>query len=166
MYAKKIYGSHNTADEAIEKMAAEKKISTKINYDVLKNLGFGSPKPAPVSHDESPSMTEDSKPTPPSYPSLKRFQTPVESVAKKKKFKVEKKPNLLPRSTQRNQSLTQPDLVPHENINPVIESGPVEPDEDDLSDLSDDEEPLQSAADLLCQQFGGGDEGWGEEEFD
>jgi len=167
VYVKKNHGSHNTAVEAIEKMAAEKKISTKINYDVLKNLGFGSPKPAPVTQDESPSMTEESKPTPspykPAYPSLKRFQTSVENVAKK--FKVEKKPNLLPRSSQRNQVLPQPEPVSLEGVNPVIESGPVEPDEDDLSDLSDDEEPLQSAADLLCQQFGGGDEGWGEEEF-
>lgn len=167
VYVKKNYGSHTTAVEAIEKMAAEKKISTKINYDVLKNLGFGSPKPAPDTPGESPSLTEDEKPTPPAYktayPSLKRFQTPVESVSKK--FKVEKKPNLLPRSTQRNRSLSQPEPVSLDKINPVIESGRVEPNEDDLSDLSDDEEPLQSAADLLCQQFGGGEVGWGEEEF-
>ena len=66
-----------------------------------------------------------------------------------------KKPILLSRSTQRNQSLSQPQPVSLDNLNPVIESGQVEPDEGDLSDLSDDEESLQSAADLLCQQFGG-----------
>jgi len=165
VYKKRSSCSHNTAVEAIEKMAAEKKISTKINYDVLKNLGFGSPKPAPVAPHDSPSPTEDAKPAlsayKPAFPSLKRFQTPLESVAKK--FKVEKKPNLLTRSTQRNQFLDQPEVIT--STNPVIETGPVEPDEEDLSDLSDDEEPLQSAAELLCQQFGGGDDGWGEEEF-
>merc|ERR1712083_1284716 len=40
VYRKRKSGTSNTAVEAIEKMVAEKKISTKINYDVLKNLTF------------------------------------------------------------------------------------------------------------------------------
>merc|ERR1719489_55353 len=38
VYRKRKSGTSDTAVEAIEKMAVEKKISTKINYDVLKNL--------------------------------------------------------------------------------------------------------------------------------
>ena len=37
--------------------------------------------------------------------------------------------------------------------------------QDDLSDLSDEDKPLQSAAELLCQQFGVGGGDWGEEEY-
>jgi hypothetical protein len=55
VYVKKNCGSHNIAVEAFEKMAAEKRISTKIDYDVLKILGFVYPKPGPVTPDDLPS---------------------------------------------------------------------------------------------------------------
>jgi len=53
------------------------------------------------------------------------------------------------------------------NLLGATAANPDEADEDDLSDLSDDDKPLQSAAELLCQQFGvgGGDGDWGEEEY-
>lgn len=41
-------GSHGSAIEAIEKIAQEKKISTKINYDVLKSLSSPSSSPAKI----------------------------------------------------------------------------------------------------------------------
>ena len=51
-------GGHSTAIEAIEKIVAEKKISTKINYDVLKSLNSPSPmtpsSPSPSLGPESP----------------------------------------------------------------------------------------------------------------
>lgn len=44
----------STADEAIEKMLEQKRISTKINYDVLKDLNKSSPK-SPTHQSEEPS---------------------------------------------------------------------------------------------------------------
>jgi len=176
---KKIYkkrrNDYGTAIEAIEKVAEEKKMSTKINYDVLKNLSFGSPKSSAASAPaKSANIFEDTKPTPfkPAFTSLKRLQTFEDGLSKK--MKVEKKPNLLPRFSSRKSVLptSSSDVTSAQGLatladtKPVIESGPVAPDpEDDMSDLSEEEEPLLSAAELLSQQFGGGDAGgWGEEE--
>ena len=49
-------GGHQTAIEAIEKIVAEKKISTKINYDVLRSLNSPMTTPSPSTQrlDESP----------------------------------------------------------------------------------------------------------------
>jgi len=49
-------GGHQTAIEAIEKIVAEKKISTKINYDVLRSLNspMTTPSPSTQRFDESP----------------------------------------------------------------------------------------------------------------
>lgn len=44
----------STADEAIEKMLEQKRISTKINYDVLKDLNRSSVKSPPSKPKESP----------------------------------------------------------------------------------------------------------------
>ena len=46
-------GGHSTAIEAIEKIVAEKKISTKINYDVLRSLNspMATPSPSTPSRD-------------------------------------------------------------------------------------------------------------------
>jgi len=176
---KKVYkkrrNDYTTAIEAIEKVAEEKKMSTKINYDVLKNLSFGSPKSSAASAPvKSPNIFEETKPTPfkQAFTSLKRLQTLEDGLTKK--MKVEKKPNLLPRFSSRKSVMptsasdvtSAQGLVTLADTKPVIESGPVAPDdEDDMSDLSEEEEPLLSAAELLSQQFGGGDAGgWGEEE--
>lgn len=45
----------STADEAIEKMLEQKRISSKINYDVLKDLNRSSVKSPPPEPKESPS---------------------------------------------------------------------------------------------------------------
>ena len=49
-------GGHQTAIEAIEKIVAEKKISTKINYDVLRSLNspMTTPSPSTQRFDENP----------------------------------------------------------------------------------------------------------------
>merc|ERR1719209_501212 len=68
VYRKRKSGTSDTAVEAIEKMVAEKKISTKINYDVLKNLTVATKN----SIDEivkSPSKEESSPPEKFSIPS-------------------------------------------------------------------------------------------------
>eukprot|EP00092_Neocalanus_flemingeri_P020106 GFUD01021767.1.p1 GENE.GFUD01021767.1~~GFUD01021767.1.p1 ORF type:complete len:716 (-),score=229.71 GFUD01021767.1:66-2213(-) len=164
--------SNTTAIEAIEKLAEEKKFSTKINYDVLKNLSFGSPSPsaAPVLA-KSTEMVKDDIVTPCklTFNNFKRFQSEgVDGLTKR--LKVEKKPNLLTRFSSDKLVVPQFDLdgTSYLETVSVIESGPVEvepEEEDDTSDFSEEEEPLLSAAELLSQQFGGGDDGgWGEEE--
>ena len=138
---KKVYkkrrNDYTTAIEAIEKVAEEKKMSTKINYDVLKNLSFGSPKSSAASSlSKSPNIVEDTKPTPfkTAFTSLKRFQALEDGLTKK--MKVEKKPNLLPRFSSRKPVMptssidvtSAQGLANSADNNPVIESGPVERD--------------------------------------
>lgn len=53
----------STADEAIEKMLEQKKISTKINYDVLKDLVV-KPGSSPAGVGESPKMEPPAPRTP------------------------------------------------------------------------------------------------------
>merc|ERR1719431_1188489 len=170
VYRKRKAGSSGTAVEAIEKMALEKKISTKINYDVLKNLSFvphcssdeivKSP-----SKEESPTSEPFVKPS--ILSSLKKY--PTVELRGSKKMKMEKKPTLVTRSVSKklvsDSKLVEPATCVN-NLQEATTSNPDEGGEDDLSDLSDDE-PLQPAAELLCQQFGvgEGDGDWGEEEY-
>ncbi|KAL4705750.1 hypothetical protein ACJJTC_018349 [Scirpophaga incertulas] len=77
-YKKKVVISASTAGEAIEKMLAEKKISSKINYDILKSLDQpGTPSPATPSRQKA--MSQQS-----SVPSV--------SPASRKRKKVEEAP--------------------------------------------------------------------------
>lgn len=57
---KKAIGPANSAGEAIEKILQEKKISSKINYDVLKSLNAAPPKnePAAVENEAPPTTSE------------------------------------------------------------------------------------------------------------
>jgi len=172
--------SNGTALEAIEKIVQEKKMSTKINYDVLKNLNtcLTSPK---KSEDESDikipekesSPVKLSENTAPSFGSfLQRKRTYNFSDPASKKLKLDKRPNLLPKASIKKDIVTKSDpeqsslydAEPIVESGPVIESGPVEPEEEDeISDLSDDDEPMKSAAELLSQQFGE-ESGYGIEE--
>lgn len=90
---KKLRGSYKkrtpcnaaTAGEAIEKMIAEKKISSKINYDILKSLDHpGTPVPPTPK-----GATVDSKPATPAV-------VPESPVQRKRKRKIQ--PNLSPRT--------------------------------------------------------------------
>ncbi|KAJ6629554.1 Transcription factor IIIB 90 kDa subunit [Pseudolycoriella hygida] len=77
---KKNIGPSNTAGEAIEKMLQEKKISNKINYDILKTLT--EPKSADV---ESSTVTTDDTPE-------TEDKAPSTSLGGSQKPKVEQKP--------------------------------------------------------------------------
>merc|ERR1719369_1019340 len=169
VYRKRSHGVSNTAVEAIEKMAVDKKISTKINYDVLKNLSVV-PKKSTDDLVKSPSKEEISPSEISSMPSsLKNF--PSIAMRGSKKMKVDKKPTLVTRAVPKKLVISDPELnkpvACADNLLGATAANPDEADEDDLSDLSDDDKPLQSAAELLCQQFGvgGGDGDWGEEEY-
>eukprot|EP00090_Calanus_glacialis_P000131 TRINITY_DN10083_c0_g1_i1.p1 TRINITY_DN10083_c0_g1~~TRINITY_DN10083_c0_g1_i1.p1 ORF type:complete len:732 (-),score=223.56 TRINITY_DN10083_c0_g1_i1:193-2340(-) len=174
--------SNGTALEAIEKIVQEKKMSTKINYDVLKslNMGFGSPKKSEeISEikiqEDSPEINKLSENTAPSsetYLQKKRSLNFTDSPSKR--LKPDKRPNLLPKASIKKDIVTKMDpdqssmydTEPIVESGPIIESGPVEPcEEDDISDFSDEDEPMKSAAELLSQQFGI-EAGYGmEEEF-
>jgi len=171
VYRKRTYGSSNTAVEAIEKMAVEKKISTKINYDVLKNLSVVPPSPEVVA--QSPTKEEETaglESVPVDASAAKTFSGkyfPTSGYMKGKKMKMEKKPTLVSRATPKK--LSGIDVVESSvsiGNTDQVESEPTEVQavEECLSDMSD-EEPLQSAADLLHQQYGGGGDEWGEEDY-
>jgi len=179
--------SNGTALEAIEKIVQEKKMSTKINYDVLKslNMGFSSPKKSDESEDESESddikiqesspevakVSENTATTNEPYLQRKRPFNFTDSLSKR--LKVDKRPNLLPKSSIKKDIITKTDpdqtsLYENEPIvesGPIVETGPVTPyEEDDISDFSDDDDgPMKSAAELLTQQFGE-ESGYGVEE--
>merc|ERR1719233_1560127 len=108
VYRKRKSGTSDTAVEAIEKMVAEKKISTKINYDVLKNLTVVTKN----SIDEivkSPSKEEGSPPEIFSIPSsLKDF--PSIAMKGSKKMKIDKKPILVTRSVSKKIVISDPEF--------------------------------------------------------
>ena len=111
VYRKRKSGCSDTAVEAIEKMAVEKKISTKINYDVLKNLTFVQPSPPTDEVIKSPSKDEHSTPETVLNPSvslptsLKNFPT----MGKRglKKVKMDTKPTLVTRSVLKKQAVSE-----------------------------------------------------------
>jgi len=163
--------SNGTALEAIEKIVQEKKMSTKINYDVLKslNMGFGSPKKSEEISDikiqeDSPvveKLSENTAPSSETYLQKKRSLNFTDSPSKR--LKVDKRPNLLTKNSIKKDIVTKVDpdqssmyeTEPIVESGPIIESGPVDPYvEDDISDFSDEDEPMKSAAELLTQQFG------------
>jgi len=163
--------SNGTALEAIEKIVQEKKMSTKINYDVLKslNMGLGSPKKTEEVSDIkvseiSPDLEKPSENVAPSSEScVKKKRTLNLPDPPFKRSKLDKRPNLLPKPSIKKDVVTKADpdqnsLYDSETVvesGPIIESGPVDPYvEDDISDFSDDDEPMKSAAELLSQQFG------------
>jgi len=173
--------SNGTALEAIEKIVQEKKISTKINYDVLKNLNMSLPSPnkAEEEDDEEDVKTpehilkENSNTENTSSISQVRLagskrspvKLPVTPTKKPRLLTFGKRPNLVTGRGGKNiESETVIEKETDIEHNVIVESGPVElaPEEEELSDFSDDDEPMLSAAELLAQQFG--ESGYGEEE--
>ena len=135
--------SNGTALEAIEKIVQEKKMSTKINYDVLKslNMGFGSPKKTEEASDVKVSeistdlekTSENIAPSSESFIAKKRTLNLPDPSSKRSK--VDKRPNLLPKPSIKKDIVTKADpdqnsLYDSETIvesGPVIETGPVDP---------------------------------------
>jgi len=179
-------GQNGTALEAIEKVVQEKKISTKINYDVLKNLTMGAAGPGGtnsrmgVSSDSTvATLSPKNEPHAGSEKAVKgeKEDDSGSSMASKSQGGPPAKrprqhsqgPKLLVRGkvNQSNQKVGEGREKKSEagrDMNlpvdePVVEEGPVEPEvqEEDLSDLEDDEDDrMLSAAELLG--------GYGEEE--
>ena len=115
VYRKRKYGSSDTAVEAIEKMAVEKKISTKINYDVLKNLTVVHQSPPNDEVIKSPSKEESSasetflSPSVSIPMSLKNF--PTIGTRGAKKIKMDTKPTLVTRSVPKKQVVSETKII-------------------------------------------------------
>ena len=124
--------SNGTALEAIEKIVQEKKLSSKINYDVLKNLSFGlgslkkreDGEEAPAASSETNILIESGP--------IKRGHSPINVEPTKKRSRFTKKPNpsqpkvdVVPKSDPDQRSLY--DTEPVVESGPIIETGPVEP---------------------------------------
>ncbi|XP_034531273.1 transcription factor IIIB 90 kDa subunit-like [Notolabrus celidotus] len=145
----------NTADEAIEKMLEQKRISTKINYDVLKDLNI---KPA-----ASPARPVESPKKEPATPKLTpRNRKPVRSSLSLSMPLSTLGKRLQPFiNGQPNKKLAVEQQVPNSNplplpvgapaISVVVESGPVVYDDAaaDEEEEEDEEEPCVSAMDML-----------------
>lgn len=79
-YKKKVALNAATAGEAVEKMLAEKKISLKINYDILKSLDNpGTPIPAATLSKEAPVESKTATPV------IAAAATPLHTARKRKK---------------------------------------------------------------------------------
>ena len=124
--------SNGTALEAIEKIVQEKKLSSKINYDVLKNLSFGlGSLKKKEDADEAPATTSDASILLESAP-VKRGHSPINVEATKKRSRLTKKTtpsppkeDVVPKSDPDQRSLY--DTEPVVESGPIIEAGPVEP---------------------------------------
>ncbi|XP_052006946.1 BRF1 RNA polymerase III transcription initiation factor subunit a [Xyrauchen texanus] len=131
----------STADEAIEKMLEQKRISTKINYDVLKDLNKASPKSPTHQPEEASTKAKRTPQTCQRKPQLlspkkgthissfgKRLQ-PLISTQPSKKLALDQKGSDTPVATP---------AAPTQNA-VVVESGPVAY-EDPADEEDDDEE--------------------------
>ena len=134
--------SNGTALEAIEKIVQEKKLSSKINYDVLKNLtmGIGSPK----KKEESESELSEGSSNDQNIVGIKRAISPSdtrpivgEQPAKKSRLTAPRKanpPSQMPETpTKADPEMEHRSLYDTEPIvesGPIVETGPVEPDEE------------------------------------
>uniref|UniRef100_A0AAY4B5H2 Transcription factor IIIB 90 kDa subunit n=1 Tax=Denticeps clupeoides TaxID=299321 RepID=A0AAY4B5H2_9TELE len=152
----------NTAGEAIEKMLEQKKISSKINYDVLRDLNSkgsdaSSPSPAedvPVSSGRKRLTRRKKQPNKsnlglakPASLMGKRLRPLISSSPKKKSTSTQAVPVVTPLT------LCEPPLP---TPLPLVESGPVsyaEPAEEEEDEEEEPEEPCVSAIQLI-----GGDE--------
>ncbi|CAB4004381.1 transcription factor IIIB 90 kDa subunit-like, partial [Paramuricea clavata] len=152
-YKRKPKEKANSVGEAVEKMLIEKKISHKINYDVLRNLNK-------ENELEKPSECEPETPViepvtnliqvvqpsiPVRYTGRKRDKSFVPRLPTKRVKFSDNIPESNPTDTSNAESM-------------VVESGPVEyADQEHDVDDDDDEDVHLSAAQLMGQEYGSGD---------
>ncbi|XP_036006428.1 BRF1 RNA polymerase III transcription initiation factor subunit a [Fundulus heteroclitus] len=149
----------NTADEAIEKMLEQKKISNKINYDVLKDLDI-KPGTSPTSVAESPKQKQKTsnaagssrRPAPSRAPLS--LSMPLSSLGKRLQPFISRQPTKKLAVEQAKVS-SPPSVTPAAPPSGVVvESGPVSYDDVD-DEEEEEEETCVSAMELL------GGEGYG-----
>ncbi|XP_075963452.1 BRF1 general transcription factor IIIB subunit a isoform X2 [Anarhichas minor] len=151
----------NTADEAIGKMLEQKKISTKINYDVLKDLNI-KPPASPAHKDETPKREPSAarltgrNRNPPRAPLS--LSTPLSSLGKRLQPFITGQPSkkLAVEQIATSSPLPVPVGAPASGV--LVESGPVV--YDDAAGEEDDdeeEEACVSAMDLMGSNEYGSD---------
>ncbi|XP_068456796.1 BRF1 RNA polymerase III transcription initiation factor subunit a [Clinocottus analis] len=142
----------NTADEAIGKMLEQKRISTKINYDVLKDLNV-KPGASPARGSESPKrepaaakLTGRSRK--PQRPTLS-LSTPLSSLGKRLQPFITGQPSkkLAVEQVDAARPLPLPAGDPASRV--LVESGPVIYDDAAGDEEEDEEEDCVSAMDLM-----------------
>ncbi|XP_017318981.1 BRF1 RNA polymerase III transcription initiation factor subunit a isoform X1 [Ictalurus punctatus] len=149
----------STADEAIEKMLEQKRISSKINYDVLKDLNRSGTKSPPPEPKESPGRAAQRR-TPSARPRrVNEFSAslaePASNFGKRLRplisAQLAKKPLL---DQMVSEAPAAPAAVTHNAV--VVESGPVAYEEPKEEEEEDEEEQCCSAIQLM----GGDDYGY------
>ncbi|XP_042356484.1 LOW QUALITY PROTEIN: transcription factor IIIB 90 kDa subunit-like [Plectropomus leopardus] len=149
----------NTADEAIEKMLEQKRISTKINYDVLKDLNIkpgASPARKVESPKKEPSATKlNGRNRKPARAPLS-LSTPLSTLGKRLQPFITGQPSkkLAVEQIANSNPLPLPVGAPAGSV--VVESGPVVYD-DAAADEEDDEE--EEACVSALELLGGNDYG-------
>ncbi|XP_034433351.1 BRF1 RNA polymerase III transcription initiation factor subunit a isoform X2 [Hippoglossus hippoglossus] len=142
----------NTADEAIEKMLEQKKISSKINYDVLKDLNI---KPG-----ASPARTVESPKKEPSAAKLTgrnrnparaplSLSTPLSTLGKRLQPFITGQPNKKLAVEQVGSSNPLPVPVGDPAVGVLVESGPVVYDEAADEEEEEEEDPCMSAMEMM-----------------
>ncbi|CAL8283414.1 unnamed protein product [Lota lota] len=136
-----------TADEAIEKMLERKKISSKINYDVLKDLNVRPP--ASPAHPATPTRSDTPtkklagrNPGRGHTHSPLSLGTPLSSLGKRLQHFITGQP-------AKKMALEQVEPAGSTAVAAVVESGPVVYDDAGDEEEEDDEEPCVSAMQLM-----------------
>ncbi|XP_069016948.1 transcription factor IIIB 90 kDa subunit-like isoform X2 [Embiotoca jacksoni] len=149
----------NTADEAIEKMLEQKKISSKINYDVLKDLnvkpGASPARPAEIPKKEPTAVKLTGRIRKPAQTPLS-LSTPLSTLGKRLQPFITGQPNKKLAVEQPNGSQPLPVPVGAPVGGVLVESGPVHyEDEAGEEEEEEEEETCVSAMELM----GGNDYG-------
>lgn len=149
----------STADEAIEKMLEQKRISSKINYDVLKDLNKSAPKSPSTEPKESPAQGNTrrppARPRKPADP-LAGLALPASTIGKRIRPLISAQPS---KKLALDQSVLETSVsvpaAPAQNA-VLVESGPVAYEDVRDEDEEEEEEPCVSA----MQMMGGNDYGY------
>ncbi|KAM9842512.1 BRF1 general transcription factor IIIB subunit a [Aulostomus maculatus] len=149
----------NTADEAIEKMLEQKRISSKINYDVLKDLNV-KPSASPARKPESPKEPSAAKLTGRNRRPVRAplsLSTPLSTLGKRLQPFITGQPNKKVAREQNSSPLPEPVGAPADGI--VVESGPVIYDDGAADEEEEEEEETcVSAMELMGSQDYGYDD--------
>uniref|UniRef100_A0A3P9M7M1 Brf1 TBP-binding domain-containing protein n=1 Tax=Oryzias latipes TaxID=8090 RepID=A0A3P9M7M1_ORYLA len=129
-YRKREQIEASTAEEAIEKMLEKKKISSKINYDVLRDLNTGAGSPSPLSPD----------------PKLQLLQASSPRLC----FNLSQSIQVEPAVTIATHSTEPPDSVPDAGFTPSAALPPAEEDEEE-----EEEEEVEKECVSALQLVGG-----------
>ncbi|XP_022606060.1 transcription factor IIIB 90 kDa subunit-like [Seriola dumerili] len=146
----------STADEAIEKMLEQKRISSKINYDVLKDLNIkpgASPARKVESVKKEPSATKLTGRTPKPARAPLSLSTPLSTLGKRLQPFITGQPNkkLAVEQVANSNPLPLPVGAPASGV--LVESGPVVYDDAAADeDEEEEEETCVSAMELMGSQ--------------